>query len=237
MYQSLIWPAVLRHDARSLGTALHAEDLKSLADALIDRVGRDVKLDRDFLGRQMLVDEPQAVELPRTQASDTCSHLIPRGALVLFCGVRHAFFLPPRNELSPPQQTALSSPIVHLWHPHENRQFFSGFASLWFTSLQVSSRRPPEGLNDKWWRWLVSNRLTLARDAITPARQSGMGTPVRVLRPIPVEGSLSPRACLRKSRSRTECRPLAEASPAGGQGGPERQFAGPGLPTRATRRR
>jgi hypothetical protein len=135
MYQSLIWAAVLRHDARSLGPALHAEDLKGLADALIDRVGRDVKLDRDFLGRQMLVDEPQAVELPRTQPSDACGHIIPRGALVLFCGVRHAFFLPPRNELSPPQQTALSSPIVHLWHPRENRQFFSGFGSLWFTSL------------------------------------------------------------------------------------------------------
>jgi hypothetical protein len=50
MYQSLIWPAVLRHDARSLGTAVDAEDLKGLADALIDRVVRDAKLDRNFLG-------------------------------------------------------------------------------------------------------------------------------------------------------------------------------------------
>jgi hypothetical protein len=38
MYQTLIWPAVLRNDARGLGTPLDAEDRKCLADALIDGV-------------------------------------------------------------------------------------------------------------------------------------------------------------------------------------------------------
>ena len=38
MYQSLIWSAVLRDEARRLGAALDAEDLERLADALIDGV-------------------------------------------------------------------------------------------------------------------------------------------------------------------------------------------------------
>jgi hypothetical protein len=48
MYQSLIWPAVLRYEARGLGTAFNAEDLKRLADALIDRVRRDLELRGDL---------------------------------------------------------------------------------------------------------------------------------------------------------------------------------------------
>ena len=38
MYQTLIWAAVLRNDARGLGPAFDAEDLERLTDALIDGV-------------------------------------------------------------------------------------------------------------------------------------------------------------------------------------------------------
>jgi hypothetical protein len=41
MYQSLIWPAVLRDQARRLSAAGNAENLQRLADSLVDRVGRD----------------------------------------------------------------------------------------------------------------------------------------------------------------------------------------------------
>jgi hypothetical protein len=51
MYQSLIWSAVLRDETSGLGTPLDAEDLKRLADALVDGVRRDIELGRDFLGR------------------------------------------------------------------------------------------------------------------------------------------------------------------------------------------
>jgi hypothetical protein len=74
MYQSLIWPAELRHDTRRLRAALNAKDLKRLADALIDGVGRDFQLRGDFLGRQMLVDEPEAIELARAQAGNALRH-------------------------------------------------------------------------------------------------------------------------------------------------------------------
>jgi hypothetical protein len=66
MYQSLIWLLVLGDDARCLRAPLDAEDRQRLADALVDRMGRDVKLDRDFLGIQMLIDEQETVELTRT---------------------------------------------------------------------------------------------------------------------------------------------------------------------------
>ena len=36
MYQSLIWPTVLRDEARRLGTPVDAKDLQSLADSLVD---------------------------------------------------------------------------------------------------------------------------------------------------------------------------------------------------------
>jgi hypothetical protein len=51
MYQSLIWSAVLRDETSGLSTPLDAEDLKRLADALVDGVRRDIELGRDFLGR------------------------------------------------------------------------------------------------------------------------------------------------------------------------------------------
>ena len=66
MYQTLIWAAVLRNEAGGLAAALDAEDVERAADALIDGVRRDVQLGRDFLRRQMLIDQPEAVELART---------------------------------------------------------------------------------------------------------------------------------------------------------------------------
>jgi hypothetical protein len=63
MYQTLIWPAHLRDESRRLGPALHLQDLESAADTLVDGVGGDVQLDRNFFRRQMLVDEPKTIQL------------------------------------------------------------------------------------------------------------------------------------------------------------------------------
>jgi hypothetical protein len=70
MYQTLIWPTVLRYEARGLGAPFNAEDLKRLADALIDRVRRDFQFRGNLFRRQMLVDEAQAIELARAQPLD-----------------------------------------------------------------------------------------------------------------------------------------------------------------------
>jgi hypothetical protein len=67
MYQTLIWSAHPRDETRCLRTAVDAEDLQRAANALVDGMGRNIELDRDFLGRQMLVDQAQAIELARTQ--------------------------------------------------------------------------------------------------------------------------------------------------------------------------
>jgi hypothetical protein len=76
MYQTLIWPAVAGDDAGGLGAALDSQDLERAADALVDRVRGDLELGSDFLGRQMLIDQAQAIELtgaqPRDAASDLC---------------------------------------------------------------------------------------------------------------------------------------------------------------------
>jgi len=37
-------------------------------DALVDSMGGNAELDRNFLRRKMLIDEPQAVELPLRQS-------------------------------------------------------------------------------------------------------------------------------------------------------------------------
>jgi hypothetical protein len=63
MYQSLIWPTVHGNETRRLGTALDAKNLQRLADALIDGMRRNIELVRDFLGRQMFVNQAQAIEL------------------------------------------------------------------------------------------------------------------------------------------------------------------------------
>ena len=75
MYQSLRWPAGLRDEARRLRTALDFQYLQSAADALVDGMRRNIELDRYFLGRQMLVDQAQTVELARTEPCDPGSKL------------------------------------------------------------------------------------------------------------------------------------------------------------------
>jgi hypothetical protein len=74
IHQSLIWPGVVGDDASRLSSAFDAEDGKGLADALVDRVGRDAKLGGDFLGAEVAVDQAQAVELPGAEAGDPLRH-------------------------------------------------------------------------------------------------------------------------------------------------------------------
>jgi hypothetical protein len=80
MYQPLIWLltgcGMLRDQAGGLRAAFDAEDRKRLADALINGVRRDVELGRDFLGRKMLADQAQAVELPRSKPAYTPRHVV-----------------------------------------------------------------------------------------------------------------------------------------------------------------
>jgi hypothetical protein len=70
MYQPLIWLGVVRNNPSGLLAPAHSKNVECLADPLIHGMRRDFELGRDFLGRQMLVDQPQAVELPRAQACD-----------------------------------------------------------------------------------------------------------------------------------------------------------------------
>jgi len=74
MYQTLIWAAVLGDEARRLRAALDAKDGKGLPDALVDRVRGNPELRGDFLGVEMLVDEPETVELPLGKARDSILH-------------------------------------------------------------------------------------------------------------------------------------------------------------------
>lgn len=67
MYQPLIWPAHLRHQARGLGSAVDAQDMQRSSNSLIDCVWRNVQLDGDFLGRKVQVDQAQAIELAGAQ--------------------------------------------------------------------------------------------------------------------------------------------------------------------------
>jgi hypothetical protein len=76
MYQSLIWTSVLRDDARGLGAPFDTKDSKGLANALVDRVRRDVELGRDFLGGQKLVDEAKAVELAGRKPGDALGNYV-----------------------------------------------------------------------------------------------------------------------------------------------------------------
>jgi hypothetical protein len=79
MYQTLIFAAVVRDDARGLAAALDAEDMKRPADPLIHGVWRDIELRRDLFRRQMLVDESQAVQLPHAQSLNPRYHVgLPR---------------------------------------------------------------------------------------------------------------------------------------------------------------
>jgi len=76
MYQTLIWSAELRDETSGLRTPLHAERVERLTDALVDSMGGDPKLVRDLLGRQMLVDQAQAIELAVGESRDPRSYRV-----------------------------------------------------------------------------------------------------------------------------------------------------------------
>jgi hypothetical protein len=78
MYQSLIWPRVLRDDARGMRPAFDAEDMQRLANALVDRVIGNAELGPDFLRVQVLVDEQEAIELAGGEPRHTFLHRIRR---------------------------------------------------------------------------------------------------------------------------------------------------------------
>jgi hypothetical protein len=81
MYQTLIWAAVLGDQACSLVAPGNTKNPKGLADPLIDGVGRDLELCRDFLRRQELVDEPQAVDLARGKPGHSLGHYVSRARI------------------------------------------------------------------------------------------------------------------------------------------------------------
>jgi hypothetical protein len=91
MYQPLIFPSVVRYEAGGLGPALYAKDLQGLAHALVDGVRRDLELSGDFLGRQMLIDQAQAIELARAKARHSLRHFIVnlRGIFRSPCAAGH----------------------------------------------------------------------------------------------------------------------------------------------------
>ncbi len=74
MYQSLIWFFVLGNEARRLRSAFDAENAERLADALIDRVRRDMELGRDLLGTEVLIDEQKTIKLAWAQPGDALGH-------------------------------------------------------------------------------------------------------------------------------------------------------------------
>jgi hypothetical protein len=76
MYQSLIWALVADDNARGLGPPLDAEDRERLADPLVDGVRRDLEFGGDFLGRQELVDQQQAVQLAGSEARNSRRHFV-----------------------------------------------------------------------------------------------------------------------------------------------------------------
>ena len=76
MYQTLIRAAVLSDEPGGLGAAFDTKGLQRVADTLVDGMRRNVEFDRNFLRREVLVDEPQAIELTGGQASDALGHLL-----------------------------------------------------------------------------------------------------------------------------------------------------------------
>jgi hypothetical protein len=132
MYQTLIWPAVLGYDARSLGAALNAEDMKCLPDALIDRVGRNSELGGNFLGAQMLVDEPQAIELTRRQPIHAVRHrAISVVRRRLPSRVRQAVGTPQINPLAQHRATPEQRVFRSLGHRRLFRQNFRRISRNW----------------------------------------------------------------------------------------------------------
>jgi len=91
MYQSLIWLGVVGHEPGRLRTASDAESLERLPDALVDGMRGDSQLDRNFLRRQMLSDEAQAIELPLCQPCHAIrgARFNIGGTIVPEHGIRH----------------------------------------------------------------------------------------------------------------------------------------------------
>jgi hypothetical protein len=109
MYQPLMWGGVglpflrrvLGDQASGLRPPLHTQDLERAPDALVDGVGRNAQLGGDFLGRQMLIDQAQAIELARGQAGDAGCHF-----RIMLCRIirsRHAVChqTPPKCTIDP----------------------------------------------------------------------------------------------------------------------------------------
>jgi hypothetical protein len=107
MYQSLIFAAVAGDEARRLRPPLDSEDLKRLADALVDGMWRNLQLRGDFLGRQMLVDQAQAIELAGRQPRHAlCDRMFFRRTFIPIRGTSHVSLFLQRK---PPHHAALPS--------------------------------------------------------------------------------------------------------------------------------
>jgi hypothetical protein len=90
MYQTLIWSAVLRDKPSRLRPPLDPEDVQRLANPLVDGVRRDIEFARNFLRREMLVDETQAIELTRSKPGNPLPDRFLRGMQVLVHAAGHA---------------------------------------------------------------------------------------------------------------------------------------------------
>jgi hypothetical protein len=75
MYQSLIWPRILRYDPCRLSAPLDPKDRERLADPLVDCVRRDSELGCDLLGIEVLVDKEEAIELAARKARNARRHV------------------------------------------------------------------------------------------------------------------------------------------------------------------
>jgi hypothetical protein len=67
MYQSLIWAMHLGDQPGGLRAPVDTKNVQGAANPLVHGVRRNAKLDRDFLGGEMLVDEQQGIELASTK--------------------------------------------------------------------------------------------------------------------------------------------------------------------------
>ncbi len=83
MYQALIWLRIGRlrigggrgDHSRRLATSLDPEDMKCLADALIDRVRGNSQPEDDLLRRKMPIDQQQAFALSSRKPGKSSSDL------------------------------------------------------------------------------------------------------------------------------------------------------------------
>ena len=147
MYQSLIWPELLGHQPGRLRAALDAEKVKGATDALVDSMRRDAELDGDFLRRQMLVDEPQAIELALAESGYAPGNL----------GIGTANGRPVRLPL------ILISCEINL-HQHDwpftakSGIKQSGAVNSALTMRGVSAAPPVSPALAQWWRGLDSNQ-------------------------------------------------------------------------------